>query len=105
MTQPTPQEIAFATGALATEADLWEQQSHRLSAVAHLVALLRLPEYGETVLFDGFLAAYEELTLAFIRHCAHGSLATAEVGLALRAVGETYAGEEAANLHAIHNLY
>jgi hypothetical protein len=105
MTGPTPQQIDVAIAALRAEADLWEAQSQRLGGVVNQVWALRVDGLGRPFIFDRFLAAHDEVVLAFADRCHDGRNRTNGIGLALADIATTYEKEERANLHAQRNLY
>jgi hypothetical protein len=105
MTHATPPMIAAALTALDQESALWTEQGERLRRVVNQVSSLRITGMGRTIIFDGFLDAYEAVTQVYIGRCAGGRDAARSIAQTLAAVRATYAAEEARNLHAQQRLY
>ncbi len=105
MTNPTPDQIDVAIGALDEESRLWAELSHRLKGCGRTVADLRITEYRNTTIFDAFIAGYNAASGTFAERCDAGAVQTFEIGVRLLTVAEVYATEEEANVHAQYNLY
>jgi len=105
MTQPTPAQIAVATDTLRAEAEVWRSLQDSLAEFARDSPRLQIIEYVDTTLFDEVLGAYNRATNLLITRCLDGSAVAEHIAEVLRAVADTYAEEEAANLHAQLTLY
>lgn len=105
MGQPTPPQIAVGTDTLRAEAEVWRSLQDSFGAVARDSPRLQIIEFVDATLFDEVLGAYNRATNLLITRCLDGSAVAEHIAEVLRAVADTYAAEEAANLHAQLTLY
>lgn len=86
---PGPNVIEVATGDMYREADLWDAQSLRIADCAFQADHLAIEVY-ETLIFNGLLAEYNDVTRVFARLCRQGAVVTREIAQTLRTVADTY---------------
>ena len=104
MTPPTPQGVHVATDALRGDAQVWARQADALghaAAQAHALALTRL----EAGLYQVLIDPYTGLQRHVVARCGEGRTAMTGVADTLRAVADTYDGEDARHEHTLRNLY
>jgi hypothetical protein len=104
VTAPTPEQVRVATGALRTEAGIWERQSDALRAIGRAVAATALGRL-EAGVFQLVVAAYADVVEVAGTRCAQAVDATSGIGATLRAVADTYDAEDAAGEHRLRKLY
>jgi hypothetical protein len=95
MTEPAPNVIEVAKGDMYREADLWDAQSRHLADCAFQADHLAVEAY-DVIVFNEFLAEYNEVTRVFARLCRQGGTVTRGIAQTLRIVADTY---EAADDH------
>ena len=96
--------ISVATGALRQEASVWDRNADTLQALVAKVESLRLSRL-EAGVFQLLVDAYSKVVDVISGRCREGNQCADEIALALRRVADVYDTEEAANLHALMNLY
>jgi hypothetical protein len=101
---PTPEEVRVATAALRSEANLWDEQAGRVSALAADAAGM---EFGrlEAGLFQMMVGPYNDVIRVVSQRCNQGSTAMTDIAATLRRVADTYEAEDAAGAHRITNIY
>ena len=101
---PTGHDIAVATEALRTEAEVWRAQSTATGAVAATVRALNFSRV-EAGVFQIVVAAHTGLVAHIAARCTEGSVEVTQIADTLHAVADTYDAEEHRNEHAPRNLY
>lgn len=101
---PTGQQIQVATDALRTEAGVWEAQSTQLASIASKVGGLTFSRL-EAGIFQVLVSVNDELVTTVTQRSGEGQTEMTEIASTLRTVAQTYDTEEAANEHALRNLY
>jgi hypothetical protein len=104
VTAPTPEQVRVATGALRTEAGIWDQQTDALAATRRAVAATALGRL-EAGVFQLVVDAYADVVEVAGTRCAQAVEATGQIAAALRAVADTYDAEDAAGEHRLRQLY
>ncbi|MEV5536611.1 type VII secretion target [Saccharopolyspora shandongensis] len=101
---PAKNEVEVATGALRSEADIWDEQADSLGLIASQVVQLRMGilEAGPFFLLT---SAYDEVVDLVHHRCREGSDRAQEVAGTLRQVADTYEREDEDGTHAFRNLY
>ncbi|MBX6750241.1 MAG: hypothetical protein IRY85_11330 [Micromonosporaceae bacterium] len=89
MTEPAPNVIAVAKEDMYREADLWDAQSIHIDDCAFQADHLTIEAY-DVILFNEFLAEYNDVTRLFAKLCRQGALVTRGIAQTLRTVAETY---------------
>jgi hypothetical protein len=101
---PTAHDIAVATGALRTEADVWSRQAAvlaRASAQAGALAFGRL----QAGVFQLIVTTHTDLTAAMVARCAEGTGQMQQISATLHHVADVYDDEERRHVHAFRHLY
>ena len=89
MTEPASDVIEVAVDGIYREAAVWDEQSTRLADCAFQADHLAIDVY-DTVVFNEFLASYNEVTREVARLCTQGRLVTRQIAQTLRTVADTY---------------
>lgn len=99
-----PADVAVATQALRSEADMWREQSATLASAAALVETLRISQADLGVLFP--MHDTIELVIGVVNgRCTGGHDRMVEIATALGWVADVYDDEERTNTHRLNNLY
>jgi hypothetical protein len=105
MSQPAPSnEIAAALGALRDEAGAWQTMQAGLDTAARSATELGITAYGDTGVFDAFIAANNQLVYLVARHCTDARTTAGDIAQTLLSVATSYEADEAANLHTMQNI-
>jgi hypothetical protein len=101
---PSGHDVAVATAALRTEADVWSAQAAvlaRASAQASALTFDRL----QAGVFQLIVSTHADLTAAIAARCAEGTGQMREIAATLHHVADVYDDEERRHVHAFRNLY
>jgi hypothetical protein len=101
---PSKHAIQVAVEALCTEANMWLHQSDQVQAIAHRADGERLGRL-EAGIFQLMVSAYNATADQVTARCREGHQRMADIAAALRQVADTYADEEARNVHQFTNIY
>jgi hypothetical protein len=104
MPPPSQQAIQVAIEALRAEANMWLHQSDQMQATAYRAGGERLGRL-EAGVFQLMLSAYDTTADQVTARCREGHQRMADIAAALRQVADTYADEEARNIHKFTNIY
>ena len=104
MTTPTAHDIAVATGALRTEADIWSTQAGVLNAVSAEARALTFDRLRAGV-FQVIVNAHAELCAAVADRCGEGAVQMRQIAATLHRVADVYDDEERRHVHAFRRLY
>ncbi|MEV0051387.1 type VII secretion target [Saccharopolyspora shandongensis] len=104
MATPAKNEVEVATGALRSEADIWDEQADALRLIASQVAQLRMGIL-ESGPFFLLASAHDEVVDQVHDRCREGVDRTHGVAGTLRQVADTYEQEDEDGTHAFRNLY
>ncbi|KUL27782.1 type VII secretion target [Actinoplanes awajinensis] len=104
MSLPSPDEVRVATDALRREANQWDTQSGRLSALSGTSSGM---EFGrlEAGLFQMMVTPYNDVLHGVSARCAEGATAMTEMAQTLRTAVQTYQSEDEAGAHRMKNIY
>ncbi|MBU2664802.1 hypothetical protein KOI35_14970 [Actinoplanes bogorensis] len=105
MTQPpNAEQVAVATGALRSEAGVWDEQSGRLGELSTKSAGM---EFGrlEAGVFQIMVSPYNDVVHVVAGRTGEGATAMTEIAATLRSVADTYDAEDKASEHRIRNVY
>ncbi len=104
MGAPSQQAISVAVSAVRTAANNWDDAAGELET-ARLAAEKAKFSDLEAGVFILAYDKYKDVPDFFASRMAEGKLVFAEIASTLRHVADTYEAEDAANEHAIRNLY
>jgi hypothetical protein len=96
--------VRVATGALRTEAGVWDHESDETGKIAAQAEGLRLNRV-EAGLFQVIFDTYGQVVDQVTARANEGKAQMTDVGNTLRSVADVYEQEEAANVHQLNNVY
>ncbi len=104
MTTPSAHDIAVATGALRTEADIWSAQAGVLTAMGSEARALTFGRLQAGV-FQVIVNAHTELAVAVANRCGEGAVQMRQIAATLHHVADVYDDEERRHVHEFRHLY
>lgn len=102
---PTPAEVTVATDALRADAGDWTDAADELRAAAATADRPVLPATAFSLAGGAVAASYEALRTKAATLLVEGAENFTDVAAALRSAAEQYDADEAANAHAMQNVY
>ena len=101
---PTAQQVQVATGALRTEAGVWDAQADQLGAIQSKVSELTFSRL-EAGIFQILVSVNDDLVNHVSTRCGEGQTQMSAIASTLRSVADTYDTEERSNEHSFRDLY
>ena len=101
---PTAHDIAVATGALRTEADVWSAQAAVLAGISGQAGELAFDRLQAGV-FQLIVTTHADLSAAVATRCGEGAGQMQQIAATLRHVADVYDDEERRHVHAFRHLY
>lgn len=102
---PTPAEVTVATDALRADADDWTHAADELRDAAGTADRLVLPATAFSFAGGAVAASYEALRAKAATLLVEGADNFTDISAALRSAADQYDADEAANAHALQNIY
>lgn len=102
---PTPDQITVATDALRADAADWNTAASELRRAATTADQLAVPASAFSFAGGAVHASYDALRIKAAALLAEGAANFDDIGGALRTAADAYEADEAANAHAIQNIY
>jgi hypothetical protein len=101
----TPDEVTVATDALRADAGAWSGAAAELRVAAVAAGRLALPAPAFSFAGDAVAGSYEALRSKAAALLVAGTDNLTDVAAALRSTADQYDADEAANAHALRNIY